>query len=381
MPSQSINNRIILHIGFIVPFLYRFKRGIERSCIHLANELVCQGQNVTLIAWLVPGNEKTPSPLDPRIRIVKVPYVRYYQAKWAIPFYISEFLFHPYDIVNLFYAGHGEAEALYIARKRRSFHINFIAGYPIELVPDRYQEFRRFGLDGALDSIIVKSPSMAPSITQFFRRDVTVIPNGVDTVFFDPEQVDAETLRARFGLQMNELVLLTVAALEERKGIHIVIEALPKLMDAGFSVRYFVVGEGSYREQLESLILRTGLSKTVHLVGEVADVRPYYRLADLFLLVSKGEGFPNALLEAWSMGLPTIVSKHPPYPDIIHPSIGVLVDECDIKDLSALLSDWLAAPDLRRQASAFARTYVQENYAWPVIARRYIKVFIKSPRV
>jgi hypothetical protein len=85
-----------LQIGFIIPFLFRFQRGIERACIHMANELVHMGHQITLMTWQEPDG-RTASPLDSRIRVVKVPYLRYYRSYWAIPFYLFELLTQPYD--------------------------------------------------------------------------------------------------------------------------------------------------------------------------------------------------------------------------------------------------------------------------------------------
>ena len=372
-----MDNQEALYIGFIVPFLFRFQRGIERFCTHLANELAKMGQHVTVMAWQEP-NSKTASPLNPRVRVVKVPHVRYYQAKWAIPFYSFELLTHPYDVVNIFFAGYGEAEALAFTRRWRSFRINFIAGYPIEQVPHRFQEFRRYQLDQALHHIIVKSPSMAPGITQFFEREVDVIPNGIDVDIFNPNRVDTEPLRHRLRLQGEDHVLLTVAALEERKGVQHVICVLPDLLKAGLSVHYVVVGDGPYRMTLEALAAEHQVADRVHFVGSVTEIRPYYRLADVFLLLSYGEGFPNVLLEAWAMALPVVVSSHPPYPSIVPPGMGFMIDEKDSANLKSTLIGLLNCPEARRKMGQVVRRHVEAHYAWPMIAQRYVEMFICS---
>jgi glycosyltransferase involved in cell wall biosynthesis len=361
-----------MRIAFLSPFLFRFLRGIERFTVDLANALVPMGLRVTIMAWDEP-NGKTASPLDPRIRVVRVPYVRYYQSRWAIPFYVFELLTQPYNVVNIFFAGYGESEALAFARRLRSFRINFIAGYPIEQVPHRFHEFRRYGLDQVLHRIIVKSPSMVPGIAQFFGRDVEVIPNGVDVDIFHPAQVDAEPLRRRFHLQEEDHVLVTVAALEERKGIQYVIRVLPQLLRAGFGVHYFVVGDGPYRETLEILAAKHQVADRVHFVGAVTDVRPYYQVADIFLLLSYGEGFPNVLLEAWAMALPVVVSSHPPYPSIVPQGMGFMVDERDSTGLKNTLIGLLNSPETRQEMRQAAHRHVEEHYAWPVIAQRYVE--------
>jgi glycosyltransferase involved in cell wall biosynthesis len=375
-----MGNHAPLHIGFIAPFLFRFQRGIERSCTQLANELVQMGQRVSILTWHEP-NGQTASPLDPRIRLVKVPYVRYYRSRWAIPFYVFELLTQPYDVVNIFFAGYGEAEALALARRWRSFRIHFIAGYPIEQVPHRFHEFRRYGLDQALHRIIVKSDSMAPGIARFFGREVEVIPNGVDVDLFHPAKVDAEPLRRRLDLHEEDRVLLTVAALEERKGVQYVIRVLPDLIQAGFSVHYVVVGDGPYREALETLAAKHQMTDRVHFVGTVTDVLPYYKLAEIFLLLSYGEGFPNVLLEAWAMALPVVLSRHAPYPSIVPQNGGLMIDEEYGLGLKNALIELLSSPEARQKMGQAVRRHVGEHYTWPVVAQRYLEVLAAEPCV
>lgn len=363
-----------LRICFVVPFLFRLQRGIERFCTHLANELAHMDQQVTILTWHEPGGG-TVSPLDSSIRVVKVPYVRYYRSRWAIPFYIFELLIWPYDVVNIFFAGYGEAEAIAVARKWRSFYVNFIAGYPIEQVPHRFEEFRRCNLDQALHRIIVKSPFMAPGIAQFFKREVEIIPNGIDVDLFHPGQGTAKPCRGHLRLRGEDRVLLTVAALEERKGVQYVIRILPDLLEAGFSVHYVIIGDGSYRETLEVLAAEYQVADRVHFIGTVTDVLPYYQLADVFLLLSYGEGFPNALLEAWAMTLPVIVSRHPPFPEIVPARVGALINERNGAELKKILIQWLASPETRRQMGQRARQHVLDHYTWSIVARKYMDAF------
>ncbi len=363
-----------LCVGFIVPFLYRIQRGIERSCVQLANALAAMGHQVTLMTWEEP-ERKTAFHINLDVRVATVPYIPYYRKYWAVPFYSRELMIQKYDVVNIYFAGYGEAQALSFARRWRSFQVNFIAGYPIEQVPHRFEEFRQYGLAQSLDHIIVKSPPMAADIARFFGRDVEVIPNGVDVNAFDPDRKDIGSLRQRLDFRDEDHVLLTVAALEQRKGVQHVIRVLPDLLQTGLSVRYVVIGDGPYRETLESLAVECDVAERVHFVGTIADVHPYYMLADVFLLLSYGEGLPNVLLEAWAMRLPVIVSRHAPYPDVVPKDIGFLVDGKDSNALEDILIHLLSSDEERKQIGYMARHYVEENYAWSLIAKQYLEVW------
>ncbi len=367
-----MNNR--LRIAFLSPFVFRMVRGIERFTVNLANQLAQLDQKVTIIARNADGQRATPA-IAVDVRVRRVPAFRYFEARWDIPFYTAELLRGRYDIVNVFFAGYGEAEALTFARRMRPLAINFIVGYPFGQTPFQFQEFARRGLAQHLDGVIVKSAFMAPEVEQFFGKKVEVIPNGIDLDYFDRASVDAGALRGQLGIQPGERVLLTVAALEERKGILSVVQAMPGVLAREPDVHYVVVGEGRDRAMIEQCIRELNLGERVHLLGAHTDVRPFYHLADIFLRPSYGEGFPNAFLEALAMELPVIVSQHPPYDEIVQPAFGVQVNEKDHAALAEAITDLLQNSDRRKAMGQAGRTHVRAVYSWPAVASRYLESF------
>lgn len=134
-----------------------------------------------------------------------------------------------------------------------------------------------------------------------------VLPNTVGDNF---RPGDASALRARLGLT-GKLVLLTVARMDSReryKGHDRVIALLPRLLAEGHDVAYLVVGEGSDLGRLKGLAADLGVADRVHFVGPSAstDLPDYYRLADLFLMPSTGEGFGIAFIESMAAGTPAL---------------------------------------------------------------------------
>ena len=358
-----------MQIRVISPFQLRLRRGIERSAANLAAELALLGQDLTILSR--PG----PLPWDRRlvecdVRRQTVWGPRYFEATWSAFFYAQALMrFHP-DVVIVFFAGYGEAAGLALASPARRPRAIFVAGYPIELVPHRFVEFRRWGLDHRLDAVVVKARHMAPAIEQFFGRPSQLIPNGVDVSVFRPvSRVSRDSFKSRAPR------LVTVAALERRKGFALVLEALPGVMDCMGPVRYTVVGDGPDRDWLESQVTQMRLQDHIELIGVVEDVRPYLADADLFLLPSHGEGLPNAYLEALAMGLPTIVSSDPPYDDIARPDFSVRVDRKDPEALSQAIVQLLRDPVRRESMGKAARREAEQVYAWPAIAQEYLSLF------
>lgn len=115
-----------------------------------------------------------------------------------------------------------------------------------------------------------------------------------------------EDLVARFALE-GKKVLLTVGRLsaqEQYKGHDRVIRALPELLARHPKICYLIVGDGDDRGRLETLVREMGVPGQVVFTGAVAQVElpDYYRLADVFVMPSTGEGFGIAFLEAAASG-------------------------------------------------------------------------------
>jgi phosphatidylinositol alpha-1,6-mannosyltransferase len=134
-----------------------------------------------------------------------------------------------------------------------------------------------------------------------------VLPNTVGAIFTPG---DGSKLRTAWGLQ-GKRVLMSVArmsAQERYKGHDRVIQAISKLVDKGHDVVYVIVGEGDDRTRLQLLAENEGVAGRVCFMGALEPVVlvDAYRMADLFVMPSTGEGFGIAFLEAMACGTPAL---------------------------------------------------------------------------
>ena len=146
---------------------------------------------------------------------------------------------------------------------------------------------------------VLKWASIAP-------ERVLVLPNTVSRDFSPGET----GLRARLGLE-DKRVLLTVGRMDSReayKGHDRVIAAMPSLIAQGHDVFYVALGEGDDRSRLESLATKANVSDRVRFMGAVnhKTLIDAYRMADLYIMPSTGEGFGIAYLEAMASGTPAL---------------------------------------------------------------------------
>ena len=229
-------------------------------------------------------------------------------------------------------------------------------------------------LSGA-DAVIVNSRFTAGLLARDYpgaARRVLLLPMGVDPPAPVPDG-DVEALRRRHRLGDGP-VLLTVARLVEAKGHDVVLDALPRILERFPTARYLVVGDGPNRRALEERAARLGVTGQVIFAGRVpeADLPAHYRLATIFVLLSRStgrydglEGFGLALLEASSHGLPVIGGRTGGIPEAVrHGDTGLVLEATDASGLAGEVARLLADPDERRRLGEFGRRFAAEH-GWP----------------
>jgi glycosyltransferase involved in cell wall biosynthesis len=359
-----------MKLAILHPFQFRYARGIERFTWSLASALAARGDQIDLLTWRWPQPIRWGSEVR-GVRTRQVPDLRYFRERVAVPFYATWLLRGGYDHALLYFGGYGEAEALRLVRAVRNVPYSVVLHFPREQVPHRYEELKRLGLAAHAAHLIAVSDFVARGAEPFFQRPCVVIENGVDVEQFAPSAERRTAARAQLGLNDDAPVLVTLAALEERKGVQWVLRALPTVLARFPNARYYVLGEGAYRGALEAEIAALGLGAHAQLVGSVSDVLPYLAAADVGCLLSYGEAFGITLLEYMAMALPVLTSKHPPFDDLVHADWGVAVDEQDTPGVAAQIIALLEDSALRARLGAAGRQRAAERYAWPQVAARY----------
>lgn len=143
------------------------------------------------------------------------------------------------------------------------------------------------------------------------RSKFTVIPNGVDSDAMQDWQRahDREALRAELGIGKSGRLVLTVGRLKATKNHAALIRAFVAFSKERPEYRLVIIGDGIEKERLERLIASVGTGKITLLQRYGRETWPYYAAADLFILPSLREGFPNVMLEAMAFGLPLIATR------------------------------------------------------------------------
>ena len=205
---------------------------------------------------------------------------------------------------------------------------------------------------------------------------VYLICNGVNSAYFIPDAQARANERKKLGFLPENTVFCCVARLAKEKNQEILLHAFAFVHAKNPSVRLLFVGDGAEQKRLLHLIRQNNLEKEVVWVGEVPDVKPYLQAADVFVLPSKTESLPLALLEACACELPAIVSKAGDMPQVVrHGETGFVFNGTDAVLLSALMAELVENTALRQKMGQNARTRMIKKY--PPAESKYLELYTK----
>jgi len=169
---------------------------------------------------------------------------------------------------------------------------------------------------------------------------VKVLPNTVGARYRPGPKPDPLVKRHAVGTKKVLLTVSRLAASERYKGHDRVIRVLPKLLSEHPEVLYLIVGEGDDRSRLEMLAAECGVTEQVRFVGQVSpdELPDYFRLADVFVMPSTGEGFGIVFLEALATGIQVIAGNQDGSRDALcDGALGTLVDPENSGDLASAI--------------------------------------------
>jgi glycosyltransferase involved in cell wall biosynthesis len=211
--------------------------------------------------------------------------------------------------------------------------------------PNPLEHALELGCNAMASELIANSRRVLEDAEQherFLPRHRTVIYNGIDVA-----SVPMARPRAR-----GQLRLVTVGALEGRKGQEYAVAALRSLRAGGLDARLVLVGSGRDEPMLRAAAGAAGVAEHVDFMGE-RDPEPFLAGSDLFVLPSRQEGFSNALLEAMAAGLPVVATDVGGNAEAVGDSPGAVI--VPPFDPEALASAVAGMADRRRDLAALGR--------------------------
>lgn len=195
---------------------------------------------------------------------------------------------------------------------------------------------------------------------------LTMIPNGVDTDFFQPAPATSP----------DSLKVVSIGRLTPDKDQETLIHAFKLVLQDHPDAELWLVGDGPCRQKLSDLMQQNLPARQTFLLPGQVDIRPFLQQSCLFVLSSVTEALPNVVLEAMATGLPVVATSVGGLPEaVISGETGLLVPSRDPVALAEAMGQLLADESLRRRFGRAGRNRVEEKFSFNRMVSRYEALF------
>lgn len=175
--------------------------------------------------------------------------------------------------------------------------------------------------------------------------------------------------------------LLFVGRLEEVKNLPFLLKAVRGALDAGTNVHLWVVGDGTQRASLEQIASELALQSNVTFWGQQLEVARFFSAADAFVMSSVSEGLPMSLLQAFSIGLPAIVTDVGGMAEVVRfAEAGMVVPVTDAQAMSAAIVELARNQERRDQFSSNAQGAFHAHFTLEAMANAYMELYRNTRR-
>lgn len=204
--------------------------------------------------------------------------------------------------------------------------------------------------------------------------------SGVDTGYFALQQVPDEqkrALRSNLGLREDDVVFIFVGRLVADKGLREIVDAFTRLAEKQLQTRLILVGPTETADPIDHTT--ADLMKNhdrIITTGYQSDIRPYLAIADVFLLASYREGFPNVVLQAGAMELPCVVTDINGANEIIeHAKNGLIVPvrhaDALLHAMQCLASDKVLREEMGKEGRRRIEQKFSNSIVWRALQEEY----------
>lgn len=359
--------------------------GMEKVLINIANNLDIEKYKVH-IAYIEDGSYK--SLVKPHVELVKLPT----KNITRLPKEILK-IAHSKNINVILHSWPKLAVYSYLQSTHLKTNISTIFRVPISL--NRYIEHRKF-LNNTLtrwiisntlkssDKIITLCNEMSEELIEKFqvpKDKLKIIYNPIDIDHIEQKMVEYNPFE-----NSRSVNIVSIGRLEHQKGFDVLIKAFAKVIINIPNAKLTIIGYGTQKEKLEKLTNSLNLSNYIQILPWMENPYPYIHYADLFVLPSRYEGFPNVLLEALACGAKIVATDCPSGPkEIINTKYGWLAKSEDPYDLSqkilTALRTQIDKNTLKQRAREYNLKKIVTEYEETIDNTTRPKILIFTPKL
>ncbi len=208
-------------------------------------------------------------------------------------------------------------------------------------------------------------------LKKHFKDRMMVIPSGIDTERFKPENKKID------GFLDGKKNILFVGRIEKRKGLPYLIDAFEQVKREIDDVRLIIVGDGDKRDEYEETVKKKNLKDVVFVGSQDEKNMPgYYATADIFCSPAvRGEGFGIVLLEAMASGKPVVASANRGYREVLRNyDRRFLVKPESTQSLARALLTLIKDEKLRKRLGLWGLKE-SKKYSWNVVGKKILSFY------
>jgi len=207
------------------------------------------------------------------------------------------------------------------------------------------------------------------------KEKILVIHNGIDTDYLAIAR--RGKIRRELGVPADVKVFVCVANLREAKGHDTLLKAASRLDEVNAAWCLWFVGDGPLRSKLEEQAERLGIQRQVYFLGRRNDVGDILADADIFVLASRWEGLPGAVMEAMAAGLPVVATRVGGLPEVVvDGETGILVTPEDSRALADAMKTLAVSSSLAREFGVAGRRRLETRFTLDDKVREQERVYL-----
>jgi glycosyltransferase involved in cell wall biosynthesis len=193
----------------------------------------------------------------------------------------------------------------------------------------------------------------------FPENFIHVIYNGVEI----PDNFKRIDLYERYNLPSDHKIIFSSGRLDYQKGFDLLIDVAVRAKEENLNWQIIVAGKGKLKSDLQSLAERKGVSEAIHFIGFTDEIPGHLDASDVFVLPSRYEGMPNALLESMVIGKASVATDINGASELIEDGIsGFLVESENTDQIFTKIKLLLHDHDLRKSMGDQAKKRVVRNF-------------------
>ena len=364
-----------MRIAIVSQPYYPQRGGVSEHVHHSAGELRRLGHDVDIVTSRFRGDRDDGPGLLRIGRNVLVPHLGAFanvSAGWGLSRKLGRILERDYDVVHVHEPLSPTLPLMAVSRTPGTTAL--VGTFHASSHRDGLYRVFRTWLDRyarRLDTRIAVSAAAERYVSGVFPGRYRIVPNGVDPHRFRPDLAPHERHSA------DRPTILFVGRFYPRKGLQILLSALPKVAAEVPDVRVLVVGDGPLSPAYQTLARRSPVD--VEFLGEVGhdEIPRIFRCADVLVAPSTGsESFGIIHLEAMASGVPIVASDIAGYREILDGREALLFPNRRSSELASQVARVLTNPPLARAMGAAGRRKALA-YSWEGIARRLEELYLE----